>query len=110
MFMRKMIPLLVASALPLAADAAPYHKLTTIEMAVEMPAFEVRLDDHKRADLSAKPCDTCAPVTLHIDANTLLSHHGKPLDLETLNDAQPQGATLFYMPASGRVTRIQIWH
>ena len=110
MFMRKMIPLLVATALPLAADAAPYHKLTTIEMAVEMPAFEVRLDDHMRADLSAKPCDNCEPVTLHIDASTQLSHHGQPLDLELLNEASAQGATLFYLPATGRVTRIQIWH
>jgi hypothetical protein len=110
MFMRKMIPLLVATALPLAGNAAPYHKLTTIEMAVEMPAFEVRLDAGKRADLSAKPCDTCQAVTLHIDASTLLSHRGRPLDLETLNDAPARGATLFYLPGTGHVTRIQLWH
>jgi|KBSSwiStaDraftv2_1062776.scaffolds.fasta_scaffold49085_2 hypothetical protein len=110
MFMRKMIPLFVAAALPLAGDAAPYHKLTTIEMAVEMPSFEVRLDDNNRADLSAKPCDNCQPVTLHIDASTQLNHHGQPLDLELLNEASAQGATLFYLPATGRVTRIQIWH
>jgi hypothetical protein len=110
MLMRKMIPLLLATTLPLAANAAPYHKLTTIEMAVEMPAFEVRLDDDKRADLSAKPCDTCQAVTLHIDASTQLTHHGQPLDLELLNEASAQGATLFYLPATGHVTRIQIWH
>jgi hypothetical protein len=110
MFARKIVVPLAAAVLPLAASAAPYHKLTTIELAVEMPAFEVRLDDDKRADLSAKPCDQCAPVTLHIDASTVLSRGGRPFALDTLNEAPAQGATLFYLPDTGRVTRIQIWH
>src|SRR5262245_6962482 len=110
MFTRKMIPILIAAALPLAAGAAPRHKLSTIEMAVEMPAFEVRLDALKRAQLSAKPCDHCDMVTLQIDASTQLMHHGQSLDLESLNEATAQGATLFYLPGSGHVTRIQIWH
>jgi hypothetical protein len=110
MFTRKLVLSLVAAVLPLAGSAAPHHKLTTIELAVEMPSFEVRLDADRRADLSAKPCDQCESVTLHIDASTLLSHGGRPLALETLNEAPVQGATLFYLPATGRVTRIQIWH
>jgi hypothetical protein len=110
MFTQKIIPILIAAALPLAVNAAPRHKLSTIEMAVEMPAFGVRLDAMHRAQLSATPCDHCKAVTLQIDSSTKLTHHGQSLDLDSLNDATAQGATLFYLPESGRVTRIQLWH
>lgn len=111
MFTRKTFPTLFAVAmLPLAGYAAPVHKLKTIEQAVEMPAFEVRLDSANRAQVSAKPCDHCSVVTLQIDADTKLSHHGHALALDTLNEAAARGATLFYLPESGRVTRIQLWH
>jgi hypothetical protein len=108
MMMRKLIPLLVAS-MPLAGHAAPIHKLRTIEQAVEMMAFEVRLDSTSRAVLSAKPCDQCAPVTLRIDADTRLTRAGKALALDALNDAVVQPATVFYLPETGRVTRINFW-
>ncbi len=111
MFTRKTFPTLFAVAvLPLAAHAAPVHKLKTIEQAVEMPAFAVRLDGANRAQVTARPCDHCAVVTLEIDADTKLSHHGQALALDTLNQATARGATLFYLPESGRVTRIQLWH
>jgi hypothetical protein len=110
MFTRKMIPIFIAAALPLAVNAAPRHKLSTIEMAVEMPAFEVRLDAMHQAQLSAAPCDHCQAVTLQIDSSTKLMHHGQSLALDSLNDATAQGATLFYLPGSGHVTRIQLWH
>jgi hypothetical protein len=110
MFTRKMIPFLLVAGLPIAGGTAPVHRLSTIELAVEMPAFSVRLDDAQRADLSARPCDRCAEVALHIDAGTLLSKAGRTLALDSLNESAPQGATLFYLPQSGRVTRIQLWH
>jgi len=111
MFTRKTFPTLFAVAvLPLVGQAAPVHKLKTIEQAVEVPAFAVRLDSTNRAQVSAKPCDHCPAVTLQIDGNTKLSHDGQSLALDTLNDATAHGATLFYLPESGRVTRIQLWH
>jgi hypothetical protein len=111
MFTRKTFPTLFAIAvLPLAGHAAPVHKLKTIEQAVEVPALTVRLDSANRAQVAARPCDHCPVVTLQIDADTKLSHHGHPLALDTLNAAAAQGATLFYLPESGRVTRIQLWH
>jgi hypothetical protein len=110
MYTRKLIPLLLAVALPLAVHAAPYHRLTTIEMAVEMPSLDVRLDDQSEAQLYARPCDHCADVELHIDASTQLLHRGQTLPLTALNDTPAQGATLFYLPESGHVTRIMLWY
>lgn len=110
MFARKMIPFLLVAGLPIAGNAAPIHKLSTIELAVEVPAFMLRLDDAQRAELSARPCDRCDEVTLRVDAATVLKKAGKSLALDSLNDSPPQGATLFYLPESGRVTRIQLWN
>jgi hypothetical protein len=109
MFMRKMIPFALAAAIPLAGDAEPFRKLEAVEQAVEMTAFEVRLDDQDRAQITAKPCDQCAVVTLEIDASTQLTRAREALPLRALNEQPVQGATLYYLPASGRVTRIALW-
>jgi hypothetical protein len=110
MHTRKLIPLLFATMLPLAVHAAPFHRLQTIEMAVEMPSLDVRLDAQSKAQLSARPCDHCAEVELHIDASTQLLHRGQTLPLTSLNDTPIQGATLFYLPDTGHVTRIMLWY
>ena len=110
MFNRKMIPFVLAAGLPIVGGAAPVHKLRTIEQAVELSALRVRLDEQQRAELSARTCDRCDDVTLHIDANTVLSRDGGALALDVLNELPATGATLFYLPQSGRVTRIQLWH
>lgn len=100
--------LLAVALLPLAADAAPVHRLQTIEQAVEMTDFSVMLDAQLRGQITAKPCDQCAPVTLYVDANTILKRGDEVLPLATLKDAPLQFATVFYLPESGRVTRIKL--
>jgi hypothetical protein len=108
MNIRSILLLVVALLLPLTAGAAPRHRLRTIEQAVEMSDFTVLLDAEKRGVVTAKPCDQCAPVTLYVDANTILKRGDEVLPLETLNEAPLQFATLFYLPESGRVTRITL--
>ena len=81
-------------------------------MAVEMPAFEVRLDAPCiSAQLSAAPCDHCQAVTLQIDSEHEADAPRPVRSPSTRSTTrQAQGATLFYLPGSGRVTRIQLWH
>ena len=102
------ILLLVAALLPLTAAAAPRHRLRTIEQAVETSDFSVLPDADLRGQVTAKPCDQCAPVTLYVDANTILRRGDETLPLEALNGAPLQFATLFYLPETGRVTRITL--
>jgi hypothetical protein len=109
MFMRKMIPFALAAAIPLVGDAAPFRKLVAVEEAVEITAFEVHLDDQDRAQVTAMPCDQCPVVVLQIDATTQLVRDRQSLPLRALNEEPVQGATLYYLPDSGRVTRIALW-
>lgn len=108
MNIRSILLLAVALLLPLTAGAAPRHQLRTIEQAVEMSDFSVMLDAQLRGQITAKPCDQCAPVTLYVDANTILKRGDEVLPLATLKDAPLQFATVFYLPESGRVTRIKL--